>query len=38
LAYDAAPITEDVGRELFGIYFSLLLLYSWCLCSGMSRL
>ena len=22
LAYDAALITEDAGRELFGIYFS----------------
>jgi len=28
----------DAGRKLFGIYSSLLLLYSWCACSGMSRL
>ena len=31
-------LAMDAGRELFGIYASLLLLYSWCSCSGMSRL
>src|SRR5437667_1258077 len=28
----------DAGRELLGIFSSLLLLYSWCACSGMSCL
>ena len=37
-AGDRRSPAMDAGWELFGIFSSLLLLYSWCSCSGMSRL